>query len=80
MNGFDKTPNLITQGNFDFFNPKAGLNYTLNNTTYYTSIAVAHKEPNRDDYETGALQNQNKKFYTTGKQVFNKKIPNIAGA
>ena len=56
MNGFDKTPNLITQGNFDFFNPKAGLNYTLNNTTYYTSIAVAHKEPNRDDYETGALQ------------------------
>lgn len=56
MNGFDKTPNLITQGNFDFFNPKAGFNYTLNNTTYYTSIAVAHKEPNRDDFETGALQ------------------------
>jgi len=56
MNGFDKTPNLISQGKFDFFNPKAGLNYTFNNTTYYTSIAVAHKEPNRDDYETGALQ------------------------
>jgi len=56
INGFDKTPNLISQGKFDFFNPKAGLNYTFNNTTYYTSIAVAHKEPNRDDYETGALQ------------------------
>jgi iron complex outermembrane receptor protein len=56
MNGFDKTPNLITKGNFDFFNPKAGLNYTLKNTTFYTSIAIAHKEPNRDDYETGALQ------------------------
>ena len=57
MNGFDNNPKLITQGNFDFFNPKAGLNYTSNNTTYYSSIAIAHKEPNRDDYETGALQN-----------------------
>jgi iron complex outermembrane receptor protein len=56
MNGFDKTPNLISKGNFDFFNPKAGLNYTLKNTSFYTSIAIAHKEPNRDDYETGALQ------------------------
>ena len=56
MNGFDKTPNLITKGDFDFFNPKAGLNYTLKNTSFYTSIAIAHKEPNRDDFETGALQ------------------------
>jgi iron complex outermembrane receptor protein len=56
MNGFDKSPNLITKGDFDFFNPKAGLNYTLNNTSFYTSIAIAHKEPNRDDFETGALQ------------------------
>ena len=62
MNGFDKTPNLISQGKFDFFNPKAGLNYTFNNTTYYTSIAVAHKEPNRDDYETGALQKPTKEI------------------
>jgi len=56
MNGFDKTPNLIIKGDFDFFNPKAGLNYTLKNTSFYTSIAIAHKEPNRDDFETGALQ------------------------
>ncbi len=56
MNGFDKNPQLITQGNFDFFNPKAGFNYTINNTSYYTSIAIAHKEPNRDDYETGVMQ------------------------
>ena len=56
MNGFDNNPKLITESNFDFFNPKAGLNYTYKNTNYYTSIAVAHKEPNRDDYETGVLQ------------------------
>lgn len=56
MNGFDKTPDLITQGKFNFFNPKMGLSYIHNMTTYFTSFSVAHKEPNRDDYETNALQ------------------------
>ena len=62
MNGFDKLPHLIAQGNFDFFNPKVGLNYTLNNTNFYTSFAVANKEPNRDDYETGSLQQPKKEI------------------
>ena len=56
MNGFDNNPKLINESNFDFFNPKAGLSYIQKNTNYYTSIAVAHKEPNRDDYETGVMQ------------------------
>lgn len=39
---------------FSFFNPKAGLNYTLNNkNSLYYSYAKAHREPNRDDYENG---------------------------
>jgi len=39
---------------FKFFNPKAGLNYSLNpNNNLYFSYAKANREPNRDDYENG---------------------------
>ena len=34
-----------------FFNPKAGVTYTLNDrTTAYASVGVGNKEPNRSDY------------------------------
>jgi len=37
---------------FNFFNPKAGLYWTISpNNTIYGSFAVAHKEPTRDDYQ-----------------------------
>jgi iron complex outermembrane receptor protein len=37
---------------FNFFNPKAGLYWTINpNHTAYASFAVAHKEPTRNDFE-----------------------------
>ena len=37
--------------NFDFFNPKVGLNYDLDNyNRLYASFAVAHREPTRDHY------------------------------
>ncbi|HEX5000938.1 MAG TPA: TonB-dependent receptor [Bacteroidia bacterium] len=37
--------------NLLFFNPKAGINYTINNNhSLYASAAVAGKEPSRDDY------------------------------
>ena len=40
--------------NFNFFNPKAGLNYTLNSkSALYLSYARANREPNRTDYEGG---------------------------
>lgn len=40
---------------FNFFNPKAGLTYTLNNkNNIYFSYAVANREPRRDDYENGS--------------------------
>ena len=56
MNGFDANPELMVDRSFNFVNPKAGISYQNNNTTYYTSIAVANKEPNRDDFEAGTTQ------------------------
>ena len=37
---------------FDFFNPKAGLNYDITpNHKVYVSYAIAHKEPTRNNYQ-----------------------------
>ncbi|MGM8360338.1 TonB-dependent receptor [Flavobacterium sp. ARAG 55.4] len=42
----------LVNDNFNFFNPKAGLNFTLNNkNAVYVSYARANREPNRTDYE-----------------------------
>ena len=54
MNGFTKNTNLEIERNFNFFNPKMGLTYQVKNIFYYTSVAVANKEPNRDDFEASA--------------------------
>ncbi len=44
-------PTLVDD-TFNFFNPKAGLNYELNSkNTLYFSYAKANREPNRTDYE-----------------------------
>ena len=41
---------------FDFFNPKAGLNWKINdNHRAYFSFGVAHKEPTRNNYNDGPL-------------------------
>ena len=43
--------NVQQQARLTFFNPKAGLTYTLNDrTSAYASYGVGNKEPNRDDY------------------------------
>lgn len=42
---------------FDFFNPKAGLTFTVNNNNnLYLSYARANREPRRDDYENGSAK------------------------
>lgn len=56
MNGFRKNPGLTPSVNYTFFNPKAGAVYLLENKErnvqrIYASLAVANKEPNRDDFE-----------------------------
>ncbi|WP_417362264.1 TonB-dependent receptor [Galbibacter sp.] len=44
----------LVDDDFNFFNPKAGITYDLNaNQNLYFSYARAHREPNRNDYESG---------------------------
>jgi iron complex outermembrane receptor protein len=45
----------LVDDSFDFFNPKAGITYDLNqNNNFYLSYARANREPNRNDYESGS--------------------------
>ncbi len=59
LDGFRKNPALHQSAAYHFFNPKAGLSYFLrdnpqNRQRVYASLAVANKEPNRDDFENAA--------------------------
>jgi iron complex outermembrane receptor protein len=54
MEGFRNNPTLAVQNRYHFFNPKAGISYVKNGWKTYLSFGVANKEPNRDDFETGA--------------------------
>jgi len=47
----------LVDDNFNFFNPKAGLNYEIGaKSTLYFSYARANREPNRTDYEGGNVK------------------------
>ncbi|MDL2141511.1 TonB-dependent receptor [Flavobacterium tructae] len=47
----------LVDDSFNFFNPKAGLNYAINSkNTFYFSYARANREPNRTDYEGGNVK------------------------
>lgn len=52
IEGIDDDLRDITQNHsFNFFNPKAGLSYMFsNNQQVYGSLAVANREPNRDNF------------------------------
>jgi iron complex outermembrane receptor protein len=44
----------LVDDTFNFFNPKAGVTYVLNEKqNFYFSYAKAKREPNRNDYESG---------------------------
>jgi iron complex outermembrane receptor protein len=77
MNGFDANPTLIVDRKFNFVNPKAGLSYKTNTTTYYTSIAIAHKEPNRDDFEASQLQQPKEEVLYDWEAGFRSKAKNF---
>jgi len=50
----DVIPFVIDES-FSFFNPKAGITYSLNqNNNFYFSYARANREPNRTDFESNA--------------------------
>jgi len=54
--GFRNNPSLTVRNDWFFFNPKVGLSYTAGSWKGYASLAVASKEPNRDDFEAGLDQ------------------------
>jgi iron complex outermembrane receptor protein len=52
---------------FRFFNPKAGITYTLNNfSSIYGYFGIANKEPRRDDYESGSVKPERLEDYELG--------------
>lgn len=56
INGFRNNPALMIRNNYSFINPKIGIAYSRPGMNAYVSYALANKEPNRDDFETGATQ------------------------
>lgn len=60
---------------FRFFNPKAGLNYQLDNkNAFYGYFGIANKEPRRDDYENGAIKPERLFDYELGWKYNSKNI------
>jgi iron complex outermembrane receptor protein len=59
---------------FRFFNPKAGITYTLNPaSSIYGYFGIANKEPRRDDYESGSIKPERLQDYELGYKYKNKK-------
>jgi iron complex outermembrane receptor protein len=57
----------LVDDTFNFFNPKAGLTFDLNrNNNFYFSYAVANREPNRNDYESGNPKPERLEDYELG--------------
>lgn len=45
----------LVDDRFSFFNPKMGISFNRDpNNNFYFSFAMAHREPNRNDYESGS--------------------------
>ena len=66
---------------FRFFNPKAGLNYQLNDkNALYGYFGIANKEPRRDDYESGAIKPERLFDYELGWKYNTKKVKLYANA
>lgn len=55
--------NFKLKDEFNFFNPKVGLTYKLSKENQlYFSYARANKEPNRSDYKSAILDNENPEY------------------
>jgi iron complex outermembrane receptor protein len=60
---------------FNFFNPKAGLTYKMNDQqSIYFSYARANREPNRNDYENGNPRPEKLDDFELGWRLATKKI------
>ena len=78
MNGFTRNTDLEIERKFNFFNPKMGLTYQAKNIFYYTSVAVANKEPNRDDFEASATEQPRREQLIDWETGFELKKPKYA--
>ncbi|PKB42983.1 iron complex outermembrane receptor protein [Cellulophaga sp. RHA19] len=57
----------LVNDRFNFINPKAGVTFNLNkNNNFYASYAVANREPNRNDYESGSPKPEKLNDYELG--------------
>ncbi len=56
LHGFRYNPALEILHNYSFLNPKAGVTFHRNNFIAFASYSIAHKEPNRDDFEASLMQ------------------------
>jgi len=66
---------------FRFFNPKAGLNYELNDkNSFYGYFGIANKEPRRDDYEASAIKPERLFDYELGWKYNTQKVKISANA
>ncbi len=65
----------LVNDNFSFFNPKAGINYTINSkNNLYISYARANREPNRTDYEGGNVKPEKLNDFELGWRYLSEKI------
>ena len=65
----------LVNANFNFFNPKAGLNYTMNEKNIlYFSYARANREPNRTDYEGGNAKPEKLNDFELGWRYTSEKV------
>lgn len=65
----------IVNDTFSFFNPKAGLNYTVNSkNNVYFSYAKANREPNRTDYESGNVKPEKLNDFELGWRYLSDKV------
>ncbi len=56
MEGFEGSRDLFIKRRFNFINPKAGISYNNNSIHGYASYALAHREPNRDDFQASLTE------------------------
>lgn len=66
---------VLVDDTFDFFNPKAGVSFTVNpKHALYLSYARANREPNRTDYEGGNAVAEKLNDFELGWRYFSGKV------
>lgn len=66
---------FITNVSYNFFNPKAGATYNVNDqSNIYASVAKAQREPNRNDFQNGSPEPEELLDYELGYRYATKKF------